>query len=220
MKIDLKKAYDMVRWEFVEEALLGYGYPPKFVQLIMECISSPKFSVKVNGVGHGYFEGKRDLRFHHMCKKLKLTHLIFTDDLMIFCKDQLSSFKKVMEAHSATTRLIANLEKSSLFMAGVDAATSTSLLEYTGFSLAEYPIKYLGLPFSYKKYNSSRSQGEERVRKEEFVAGEIFVLRVREGGPAYAKHWGSWPTRSRCRSRVRAERMVDWVPDPYAYAFT
>lgn len=169
--------------EIVEEALLGYGYPTKFVQLIMVCISSLKFSVKVNGVGHGYFEGKRglrqgdpmspllfvlvmeyfsrllskmselpDFRFHPMYKKLKLTHLIFADDLMIFCKGQLSSVKRVMEAldhFSATTGLIANLEKSSLFMDGMNAATSTSLLEYAGFSLGEFPIRYPG----YKKWN-------------------------------------------------------------------
>lgn len=29
-----------------------------------------------------------DFRFHPMCKKLKLNHLIFPDDLMIFCKGQ------------------------------------------------------------------------------------------------------------------------------------
>lgn len=27
MKIDLKKAYDMVSWDFVEEALISYGFP-------------------------------------------------------------------------------------------------------------------------------------------------------------------------------------------------
>lgn len=32
MKIDLKKAYDMVSWEFLEEALRGFGFPEKFTQ--------------------------------------------------------------------------------------------------------------------------------------------------------------------------------------------
>ncbi|XP_070030442.1 uncharacterized protein [Nicotiana sylvestris] len=31
MKIDLRKAYDMVSWEFLEEILLGYGFPERFV---------------------------------------------------------------------------------------------------------------------------------------------------------------------------------------------
>lgn len=105
MKIDLRKAYDIVSWDFIEEALIGYGYLISFIELIMVCIKSTKFSVKVNRVGYGYFEGKRVLRqgdsispllfvlvkFHPMCKNLKLSHLIFVDDLMIFCKGDIQS---------------------------------------------------------------------------------------------------------------------------------
>lgn len=61
MKIDLRKAYDMVIWKIIEEILDGYGFPRKFVQLIMKCVTTTKFSVKVNGEGHGYFEGIRTL---------------------------------------------------------------------------------------------------------------------------------------------------------------
>ncbi|XP_019241963.1 PREDICTED: uncharacterized protein LOC109221998 [Nicotiana attenuata] len=51
MKIDLKKAYDMVRWEFREEVLKGYGIPMPFIQLIMVCVTITTFTVKVNGGG-------------------------------------------------------------------------------------------------------------------------------------------------------------------------
>ncbi|XP_060195483.1 uncharacterized protein LOC132624775 [Lycium barbarum] len=53
MKIDLRKAYDMIRWDFIEEALKGYGFPTPFVQLIMICVTSTRFTVKVNGEGYG-----------------------------------------------------------------------------------------------------------------------------------------------------------------------
>ncbi|XP_009593991.1 uncharacterized protein [Nicotiana tomentosiformis] len=58
IKIDLRKDYDMVSWEFLEEILLGYEFPEKFVQLIMACVTLPKFSITVNGEQHGYFEGE------------------------------------------------------------------------------------------------------------------------------------------------------------------
>lgn len=187
MKIDLKKAYDMVSWEFVEEALNGYGFPQKFTQLIMACVSSTKFTVKVNGGGYGYFPERRGLRqgdslspllvvlvmeylsrvlkcmrnlpdfkFHPMCKNLKLTHLIFADDLMIFCKGKKESMVRVMEAlthFSEVTGLVANMEKSTIFIAGVDDQTKEQLLTQTGFELGSLPIKYLGLPLSLKKWN-------------------------------------------------------------------
>lgn len=62
MKIDLRKAYDMVEWSFIEDMLVGYKFPPKFVQMIMICVTPTRFSVKVNGDNRGYFKGKRGLR--------------------------------------------------------------------------------------------------------------------------------------------------------------
>ncbi|XP_060200779.1 uncharacterized protein LOC132629052 [Lycium barbarum] len=45
MKIDLRKAYDMISWDFIEEALKSYGFPTPFVQLIMICVTSTRFTV-------------------------------------------------------------------------------------------------------------------------------------------------------------------------------
>lgn len=54
-KIDLRKAYDMVSWEFIKEMLYGYGFSQKNFHLIMLCITSTNFSVRVNGNNYGYF---------------------------------------------------------------------------------------------------------------------------------------------------------------------
>lgn len=32
MKVDLRKAYDMVSWKFLEEALKGFEFPDRFIQ--------------------------------------------------------------------------------------------------------------------------------------------------------------------------------------------
>lgn len=62
MKIDLKRAYDMVQWTFIRDLLSGLGFPPKFCDLVLPCVTTTKFSIRVNGDCHGYFEGKRGLR--------------------------------------------------------------------------------------------------------------------------------------------------------------
>lgn len=62
IKVDIRKAYDSVSWEFLEYALLGIGLPVQFVGLIMECVTTPTFSIRINGDLSGYFRGERGLR--------------------------------------------------------------------------------------------------------------------------------------------------------------
>lgn len=45
----MMKAYDRVEWPFVESILTKLGFPPRLVQIIMKCVSTVRFSVKVNG---------------------------------------------------------------------------------------------------------------------------------------------------------------------------
>ena len=62
LKIDLMKAYDSVNWEFMIHCLHCFGFLVKFLSWIKECITSPRFSIYLNGTLEGYFEGKRGLR--------------------------------------------------------------------------------------------------------------------------------------------------------------
>lgn len=55
MKIDLKKAYDSVSWEFIEKTIEKMNFPHQFIGWVMACITSPKFSVMVNGSPAGFF---------------------------------------------------------------------------------------------------------------------------------------------------------------------
>lgn len=62
IKIDLKKAYDSISWTFIEKLLFGLGFPSRFIQRVMTCISTAKFSIKFNGQMYGYFASGRGLR--------------------------------------------------------------------------------------------------------------------------------------------------------------
>ncbi|XP_015068639.1 uncharacterized protein LOC107013174 [Solanum pennellii] len=102
-----------------------------------------------------------DFKFHPMYKALRFTHLIFVDNLMIFCKGGLHSVNRVMEAlqhFSLASRLVANMEKSSIFFVGVNTATKYVLLEKIGFSKGSFPIIHLGLPLSPKKMEQALLQ--------------------------------------------------------------
>ncbi|KAK4348291.1 hypothetical protein RND71_034630 [Anisodus tanguticus] len=62
LKVDLRKAFDSVSWEFLTAILIGLNFPEHFVAQIMECVSTPSFSVAINGSIHGHFKGKKGLR--------------------------------------------------------------------------------------------------------------------------------------------------------------
>lgn len=48
VKLDMAKAYDRVEWEYLNDIMLKLGFHEMFV-VIMRCVTSVSFSVKVNG---------------------------------------------------------------------------------------------------------------------------------------------------------------------------
>ena len=122
INVDLHKAFDSISWTFLRRVLIQFGFLDSFIDLIMECVTSHRYSVLVNGALEGFFEGKKGLRqgdplspylfvlcmevlsrklsvaasgvgfsFHSRCRASKLTHLAFADDLLLFCRADLSS---------------------------------------------------------------------------------------------------------------------------------
>jgi hypothetical protein len=181
LKIDLMKAYDSVNWEFMIHYLHCFGIPVKFLSWIKECITSPRFSICLNGTLEGYFKGKRGLRqgdplslylfvlamevfskimadhtgvdsgfkFHPRCLKQKLTHLCFTDDLLIFSEASVKSISIIKDAlieFEELSGLKANPSKSFLFCSGVSERTKLLLLGDLNMNEGHFPIRYLGVP--------------------------------------------------------------------------
>jgi len=62
MKIDFKKAFDSVQWDFIRELLRMLGFSNHFVHLIMKYVKTTSFSVAVNGSLYGFFSRKSGVR--------------------------------------------------------------------------------------------------------------------------------------------------------------
>ncbi|KAL0455344.1 UNVERIFIED_CONTAM: Transposon TX1 uncharacterized protein [Sesamum latifolium] len=62
LKVDQRKAYDMVEWDFLFAVLQMFGFLSTFINWIEECATTPMFSVCINGNPHDFFKGARGLR--------------------------------------------------------------------------------------------------------------------------------------------------------------
>ncbi|CAA7042859.1 unnamed protein product [Microthlaspi erraticum] len=49
LKLDLEKAYDRVRWDYLEDTLVASGLSEKWVRWILECVTGPSMHVLWNG---------------------------------------------------------------------------------------------------------------------------------------------------------------------------
>ena len=62
IKLDLAKAYDRVSWEFLGHLLHAFGFDMEWVDWILSCVTSPSFSVLINGEPTDLFSASRGIR--------------------------------------------------------------------------------------------------------------------------------------------------------------
>jgi hypothetical protein len=62
MKVNLMKVYDSVDWNFIVQCLSCFGLPTRFTNWIKMCITSPRFTISLNGTLVEYFKGGKGLR--------------------------------------------------------------------------------------------------------------------------------------------------------------
>jgi hypothetical protein len=62
LKLDLAKAFDRLEWSFIAHALRRLGLPTHFIRMIHACISTPTFSLLVNGEPTVGFHSQRGIR--------------------------------------------------------------------------------------------------------------------------------------------------------------
>jgi hypothetical protein len=97
-------------------------------------------------------------KFHPKCLKLKLTHLCFADDLLIFSEASLSSInviKAVLVEFEELSSLKANPSKSSFYCSGISERVKHILLNELQMKEGYLPVRYLGVPLISSRLSSA-----------------------------------------------------------------
>ncbi|XP_020249670.1 uncharacterized protein LOC109827119 [Asparagus officinalis] len=181
LKIDLHKAFDSINREFVYYIMHCMGFPIKWIEWIKECLSTPSFSVLLNGCSSGFFQSNRGIRqgdplspyifvlvmefwsigmeiatisrniqnFHKQ-QDLQISHILFADDMLVFCRANKKSFEGInnlLSSMELNTGLKINRSKSKIFFSK-GCNNKGELSSIVGISKGKLPMKYLGLPLT------------------------------------------------------------------------
>jgi hypothetical protein len=62
LKLDMSKAYDRVKWIFLESIMRRMGFAERWISMVMECIKTVHYSVLIDGVPKGYINPTSGIR--------------------------------------------------------------------------------------------------------------------------------------------------------------
>ncbi|XP_039173652.1 uncharacterized protein LOC120296067 [Eucalyptus grandis] len=141
IKVDFRKAYDTVNREFIEVCLQAFGFPQHFIDRIMSCVRSPKFSVSLNGELHGFFASGRGIR-----QGDPMSPYIFTLVMEVFSGLLDIQTKRLELIHSPAGADWSRINKSEVFIAGGSSDLRSGILNKLGFQVGSLPFRYLGVP--------------------------------------------------------------------------
>ncbi|XP_074305057.1 putative mitochondrial protein AtMg01250 [Silene latifolia] len=94
-----------------------------------------------------------EFNYHPLYRPLKLNHLCFADDLLMFCRGNRTSIKVLLRAFatfSYSSGLEMNNEKSDIYFNGIAQGEVDYILRISVFKAGIFRFRYLGIPISYK----------------------------------------------------------------------
>ena len=62
LKLDINKTYDKVEWHFLQSIMEKMGFPDTWIERVMSCVSTPSFSILVNGKAYGMIHPSKGIR--------------------------------------------------------------------------------------------------------------------------------------------------------------
>nr|GEU78347.1 RNA-directed DNA polymerase, eukaryota [Tanacetum cinerariifolium] len=126
-KVDFAKAYDSIRWDFLEDVLIAFDFGPKWCSWISGCLNSGMASVLLNGSPSAEFQ------FYYGLKQGEWSSSNFF------------GITNILRCFSLLSGLSINLNKSNLLGVGVRPEVVKDVADSLGCLSMKAPFKYLGV---------------------------------------------------------------------------
>ncbi|GJW91592.1 RNA-directed DNA polymerase, eukaryota, reverse transcriptase zinc-binding domain protein [Tanacetum coccineum] len=126
-KVDFEKAYDSVRWDFVEDILRKFGFGDKWCTWIRSYA--------------GLFKGIK------LGSSLQMSHLFYADDAIFmgqWNQSNIDTITRVLDVFYRASGLRINMHKSKLMGISVDADLVKQAASKIGCMVLKTPFQYLG----------------------------------------------------------------------------
>jgi hypothetical protein len=85
LKLDLRKAYDCIDWDFLRMILLQVGFGLQMTKWIMSCVNSSSYAVLLNGEATDFFRSGRGIR--QGCPLSPLLFILVMEGLSLLLKE-------------------------------------------------------------------------------------------------------------------------------------
>ncbi|XP_074298801.1 uncharacterized protein LOC141629742 [Silene latifolia] len=125
----------------------------------------------------------QDFKFYPLCGSLRLNHLLFADDLLMFSRGDECYIVWLLRAFSifsVSSALCLNKEKSNIYFNGMCQGSIDNILQVSGFLRGKLPFRYLGMPISSKKL--TKNEGMKLIDK--------ITARIRSWGAKHLSYSG------------------------------
>jgi len=175
LKLDLSKAFDKLSWKYIQKMLLAFGFSHTWTKWIINLISSPSFSVLLNGSPSTPFRSSRGIRQGDPLSPFLF--VIMAEGLGWLMKAAVSSRKlKGISVHGlpphshqqfvddtmlfghpssqeasvfeSLLSIFSNASKSQLYFFNTPPSTQRNIARILGFSISKLPSTYLGAPLA------------------------------------------------------------------------